>query len=124
MRFRLTSELKSHYPIHFVDGKLQPPEIKEDPPLPKPPSPSKDLEPLLILKPPELPLLTFNHNKELPILSIKPTVEKELLDMKSSATSNSFEATDDKNRYTITINSCDKNGLVNGITINIPTKDS
>ncbi|CAB3227817.1 unnamed protein product [Arctia plantaginis] len=132
MRFRLMSELKSHYPIHFVDGKMQPPEPKEDviPPI-RPSSPTKDLAPLLILKPPELPLLSFNTNKDMPLL-LKPAVEKDMpiLTMKPSSPNynglgtRTEVRTEDKNRYTITINSCDKNGLVNGITINIPTKDT
>lgn len=126
------SELKSHYPIHFVNGKMQPPEPKEDVNLPtKPSSPTKDLAPLLVLKPPELPLLAFNTNtdmplvlkpveKDMPILNLKPTspVQNGLVTRSEVGTE------DDKNRYTITINSCDKNGLVNGITINIPSKDT
>ncbi|XP_075976572.1 uncharacterized protein LOC142976881 [Anticarsia gemmatalis] len=130
MRFRLMSELKSHYPVHFVDGKVQQPDTKRPLPPLKPLSPTKDMDSMLELKQAEMPLITFNSAKEL--LPTKCNVEKDMpiLGLKEPCLEDSFgtisqvKEQDDKNRFTITINSCDKNGVVNGITINIPPKES
>lgn len=127
LKFRLMSELKSHYPVHFVDGKLQPPETKETDAQLKPPSPTKELDEL-ILKPPELPLLTFNHNNDITLLPSKSGIDKDIPVLTLKPTTPGFGdisevIQDEKSRYTIIINSCNKNGLVNGITINMKNED-
>ncbi|KAJ8719446.1 hypothetical protein PYW08_011621 [Mythimna loreyi] len=128
-RFRLLSELKHHYPVHFANGEGNDPQIstKENtetntnevaklPVLEPKPSEfnflafksDKGLHPSLLLKAPEV-------DKDLPMLGLKPA---------ENVDSDPSRSLVDSNRIVITINSCDTNGVVNGITIKLPPKES
>ncbi|KAJ8720063.1 hypothetical protein PYW07_012106 [Mythimna separata] len=128
-RFRLLSELKQHYPVHFANG-----EEGNDPQITTKDNAEANTNevpklPMLEPKPSEFNFLTFKSDKGLhPSLLLKPPEDKDLSMLGSKPAETVDGETDrsfsDSNRIVITINSCDTNGVVNGITIKLPPKES
>ncbi|XP_047028653.1 zinc finger protein 883-like [Helicoverpa zea] len=123
-RFRLQSELKQHYPIHFTNGKdpNDPHDSQVTPPTKETAEPTENnpIEdpPLLKIRPPEFNPISYKdkdmlkvNDKGIPLLSLKPDSDVGPVHI-------------DHSRIVITINHCDTNGVVNGITIKLPDEES
>uniref|UniRef100_A0A2A4J3T8 Protein krueppel n=1 Tax=Heliothis virescens TaxID=7102 RepID=A0A2A4J3T8_HELVI len=117
-RFRLQSELKQHYPIHFANGK-DPNDPQARPPTKDTTEPSENNtidDPPLKNRPREFNEIKGKdivkvNDKGMPMLSVKPEADVGPVQI-------------DPSRIVITINHCDTNGVVNGITIKLPDEES